>query len=217
MPARKENAVRSEELARAELAGPDVDDDLSRGEVIVKGALAVGALYGAASVAPFVGRALAKSNGGDVGVLNFALTLEYLESTFYTEAKTRAKASGELKSLIDLIAAEEDEHAKALTEAIEKLGGKPAAEPEFDFPYKGVGEFLELAQTFEETAISAYNGAVPELESNEALALAASIVQVEARHAAAIRLQNGQEPAPEGFDFPAGKDADLKAIEPFIQ
>ena len=56
-------------------------DDLSRSEVILKGALAAGAVYGAVMVGPFVGRALAMSEGGDVGILNFALTLEYLESS----------------------------------------------------------------------------------------------------------------------------------------
>jgi rubrerythrin len=209
-----------DEQAKPELAGVQVDggsDDLSRSEVILRGTLAVGALYGVAAVAPYVSRALASADGGDVGILNFLLALEYLESAFYTEAKTRAKASGELKGLIDLIAGDEDEHVGALTEAIEKLGGKPAAEPKFDFPYGDTAEFLELAQTFEETAISAYNGAAPKLESKEALALAASIGQVEGRHAGAIRLQNGQEPAPEAFDFSKGKAGALKTIESFTR
>ena len=151
-------------LAQPELAGVRIDedsDDLSRSEVILKGALAAGAVYGAAMVGPFVGRALAMSEGGDVGILNFALTLEYLESTFYKEAKSRAKASGDLKSLIDLIGRDEDEHVGALTETIKKLGGKPVAEPKFDFPYSGTAGFLKLAQTFEDTGVSAYNGAAP--------------------------------------------------------
>ena len=49
---------------------------------------------------------------GDVGILNYALTLEYLESSFYREAKTRAKASGDLRALIDLVAKDEEEHVE---------------------------------------------------------------------------------------------------------
>ena len=140
------------------------------------------------------------SDGGDVGILNFALTLEYLESTFYKEAKTRAKASGELKSLIDLLADDEQQHVEALTASIKQLGGKPVAEPKFDFPYSDTAGFLKLAQTFEDTGVSAYNGAAPSIKAKEVLGAAGSIVQVEARHAAAIRLQNKQEPAPDAFD-----------------
>jgi rubrerythrin len=212
--------MRSEDLVQPELAGVHIEDDsggdLSRSEVILKGALAAGAVYGATMAGPFVRRALAMSGGGDVGILNFALTLEYLESTFYAEAKKRAGASGDLKGLIDLIARDEREHVGALTETIKKLGGKPVAEPKFDFPYKSTREFLELAQTFEDTGVSAYNGAAPGIESKEVLAAAGSIVQVEARHAAAIRLQNGAEPAPVAFDPSLPKAKVLKAVEPFI-
>ena len=207
-------------LAQPELAGVRIDedsDDLSRSEVILKGALAAGAVYGAVMVGPFVGKALAMSGGSDVDILNFALTLEYLESTFYKEAKSRTKASGELKSLIDLIGRDEDEHVGALTETIKKLGGKPVAEPKFDFPYSGTAGFLKLAQTFEDTGVSAYNGAAPQIKSKEVLEAAGSIVQVEARHAAAIRLQNGDEPAPVAFDPALSEAKVLKAVEPFIQ
>jgi rubrerythrin len=217
---RKENAMRSEELAQPELADVRIDEaggDLSRGEVILKGALAASAVYGAAMVSPFVRQALATSDGGDVGVLNFALTLEYLESAFYAEAKKRAGARGELKGLIDLIARDEKEHVGALTETIKKLGGKPVAEPKFDFPYKGTKGFLRLAQTFEDTGVSAYNGAAPQIKSKEVLATAGSIVQVEARHAAAVRLQNQQQPSPQAFDPALDKAKVLKAVEQFIQ
>ncbi len=207
-------------LAQPELAGVRIDedsDDLSRSEVILKGALAAGAVYGAVMVGPFVGKALAMSGGSDVDILNFALTLEYLESTFYREAKTRAKASGDLKSLIEMIGRDEDEHVGALTETIKKLGGKPVAEPKFDFPYSGTAGFLKLAQTFEDTGVSAYNGAAPQIKSKEVLEAAGSIVQVEARHASAIRLQNGDEPAPVAFDPALSEAKVLKAVEPFIQ
>jgi rubrerythrin len=207
-------------LAQPELAGVRIDEDsadLSRSEVILKGALAAGAVYGAMAVGPFVGRALAMSGNSDVDILNFALTLEYLESTFYKEAKTRAKASGDLKSLIEMVGRDEEEHVGALTETIKKLGGKPVAEPKFDFPYNGTAGFLKLAQTFEDTGVSAYNGAAPQIKSKEVLEAAGSIVQVEARHAAAIRLQNGAEPAPEAFDPALSEAMVLKAVEPFIQ
>lgn len=206
-------------LAQHELAGVRIDedsDDLSRSEVILKGALAAGAVYGAVMVGPFVGKALAMSGGSDVDILNFALTLEYLESTFYKEAKTRAKASGELKSLIGLLADDEKQHVDALTATIKQLGGKPVAEPKFDFPYNDTASFLKLAQTFEDTGVSAYNGAGPMIESKEVLGAAGSIVQVEARHAAAIRLQNKEEPAPEAFDPSLDEAQVLKAVEPFI-
>jgi hypothetical protein len=206
-------------LAQPELAAVHVEadgGDLSRSEVILKGALAAGAIYGAAMVGPFVGRALAMSGGGDVGILNFALTLEYLEAAFYREAKARAKARGDLKSLIDTIARDEDEHVGALTETVKKLGGKPVAEPKFEFPYSGTAGFLELAQTFEDTGVSAYNGAAPQIKSGEVLEAAGSIVQVEARHAAAIRLQNGAEPSPVAFDPALDEAQVLKAVEPFI-
>lgn len=191
-------------------------DQQTRSEFLAKGALAVGSAYGALAVGPYVRRALARSGSGDIDILNFALTLEYLEAKFYSEAKRRAKASGELKSLISLLAKDEQQHVDALKGTIKKLGGKPVAEPNFDFPYSGVGGFLKLAQTLEDTGVSAYNGAAPMIKSKEVLTAAGSIVQVEARHAAAIRLQNEAEPAPAGFDKPLGEKQVLKAVGPFL-
>ena len=209
----------NEKLSTPELAAVEIDaegGDLSRSDVILKGALAAGAVYGTFMVGPYVRKALAMSESGDVGILNFALTLEYLESTFYKEAKTRAKASGELKSLVDLLASDEQQHVEALTATVKKLGGKPVAEPKFNFEYSDTAGFLKLAQTFEDTGVSAYNGAGPMIKSKEVLAAAGGIVQVEARHAAAIRLQNKEEPAPAAFDSPLSEKQVLKAVEPFI-
>lgn len=208
-----------EELAHPELAGFEVIEDsgdLSRSDVILKGALAVGAVYGTFMVGPYVRKAFAATGSSDVDILNFALTLEYLESSFYEEAKTRAKASGELRSLVNLLAEDEQQHVEALSATIKKLGGKPVAEPKFNFAYGDTAGFLKLAQTFEDTGVSAYNGAGPMIKSKEVLGAAGSIVQIEARHAAAIRLQNKEEPAPEAFD-PSLEEAEvLKAVEPFI-
>jgi serine-rich repeat adhesion-like glycoprotein len=211
--------MSNQELVHPELAAVQIEDDsadLSRSDVILKGALAAGAVYGMGMIAPFVKKALAMSEGGDVGILNFALTLEYLESTFYEEAKKRAGASGELKSLINLLAEDEKQHVEALTATIKQLKGKPVAEPKFTFDYSDTKGFLKLAQTFEDTGVSAYNGAAPSIKSKEVLGAAGSIVQVEARHAAAIRLQNDESPAPDAFDPSLEEAQVLKAVEPFI-
>jgi rubrerythrin len=191
-------------------------DQQTRSEVLAKGALAVGSIYGATMVGPYVRRALAMSGSSDIDILNFALTLEYLEAKFYEEAKTRAKPSGELKKLVDLIASDEQQHVEALAATVKKLGGKPVMSPKFKFDYSGTKGFLKLAQTFEDTGVSAYNGAGPMIKSKEVLAAAGGIVQVEARHAAAIRLQNKEEPAPDAFDPPLDEKQVLKAVEPFI-
>jgi rubrerythrin len=207
-------------LVHPELAAVEVVDesgaDLSRGDVILKGALAAGAIYGTFMVAPFVRGAFAAAGTSDVDILNFALTLEYLESAFYEEAMKKVKASGELKKLIPLLASDEKQHVGALEGTIKKLGGKPVSKPTFNFEYNGTPGFLKLAETFEDTGVSAYNGAAPMIKSKEVLGAAGSIVQVEARHAAAIRLQNGQEPAPSAFDSPLTEKQVLKAVEPFI-
>jgi rubrerythrin len=207
-------------LVHPELAGVEIVEesggDISRSDVLLKGALAAGAIYGTFMVAPFVRSAFAMGGTSDVDILNFALTLEYLESTFYEEAMKKVKATGELKKLIPLLASDEKQHVEALEGTIKKLGGKPVSKPTFDFEYSGTSGFLKLAETFENTGVGAYNGAGPSIKSKEVLGAAGSIVQVEARHAAAIALQNGAEPAPAAFDAPLTEKQVLKAVEPFI-
>ncbi len=208
--------MSKEGLANPELAAVEIDE-MSRSDVLMKGVLAAGAVYGLGAIGPFLRSSFAQSGGGDVEILNFALTLEYLEAAFYDEAKTKAKASGELMSLIDLIAKDEAEHVDALDATIKQLGGKPVAAPKVVFPYSDTQGFLKLAQTFEDTGVSAYNGAAPAIESKDVLAAAGGIVQVEARHAAAIRLQNGESPAPMAFDETLTQDEVLAAVQPFVK
>jgi ferritin-like protein len=208
--------MQTEQLAHPELAEIEIEE-LSRSDVLMKGVLAAGAVYGVGMVGPFLRQALAQSGGGDVDILNFALTLEYLESAFYKEARAgKAKLTGDLMTLVDLISEDEDQHVTALTATIKQLGGKPVPEPKFNFPYSDTAGFLKLSQTFEDTGVSAYNGAAPSIKSKDVLAAAGGIVQVESRHAAAIRLQNKQTPAPDAFDPSLGKNEVLTAVKPFI-
>jgi rubrerythrin len=203
-------------MAAPELEGIEIQD-VSRGAFIARGALAASAVYGLNSVAPFVSSALAQSGGGDIGVLNFALTLEYLEAAFYARAQKQLKLSGDVRRLAKLIGDHETAHVDALTKAIQGAGGKPVRAPKVSFPFTDEKSFLKLAQAFEDTGVSAYNGAAPSIKSADVLGAAGSIVQVEARHAAAIRLMRHQDPAPHAFDKALKKSQVLSAVKPFIK
>jgi rubrerythrin len=189
---------------------------MSRGAFLVRGALATGAAVGAASVSPWVTRALAQDGGGDVDILNFALTLEYLEADFYKQA-SKLSLKGQYKSLAKEFGANEQEHVDALVATIGQLGGKPVKSPKFAFGLKTQKDFEKLAVILEDTGVSAYNGAAPMIKSKEVLAAAGSIVQVEARHAAALRFLGGMSPTTGAFDKPLAKAAVLKAVKPLIK
>ena len=207
--------MRTNPSPTAELAAIEVQG-MTRGAFVVRGALAAGAVYGASTVAPFVTRALAQSSMGDVEIVNFALTLEYLETEFYAKALTLGLSS-DVKPLAQLIGDDEAQHVDALTATVKKLGGTPAPKPTFRFPMNDQRSFLRLAQVLEDTGVGAYNGAAPAIKSKEVLGAAGSIVQIEARHAAAIRTRNGQDAAPNAFDKPIAEPAVLKAVKPFIR
>jgi rubrerythrin len=202
-------------LATVEVKG------MTRSSFLLRSTLAAGAVYGGAVVGPYVKRAFAQQeegSGGDVEILNFALTLEVLEQTFYQEGLRQVSLSGDVQSLAQEIESNEAEHVDTLTMTIQDLGGEPVAAPELDFgdAFSSEDSFLELAQTFEDTGVSAYNGAAPMIQAEEVLAAAGSIVQVEGRHASLVRLQRGEEPAPVAFDETLTQQEVLDAVEPFI-
>jgi len=202
----------SPELGAIEVHG------ISRASFILRGALTAGAVYGATAVGPYVGRALAASGGGDVGILNFALTLEYLETNFYKVKGKAVGLSGEARRLASMFGDEEAQHVAALTKAITAAGGTPVKMPTFSFPVTDQASFLKLAYTLENVGVGAYNGAGPSLQNKQLLAAAGSIVQVEARHAAAIGLLTNQPVTPNGaFDKPLSKAQVLKAAGPLIK
>jgi rubrerythrin len=211
--------MSQQKLAAPELAAIDVQG-VSRQAFIMRGAVAAGSVYGLATVGPFVREAIAQDGGGDVEILNFALTLEYLEAAFYTQGlKTVSGLSSDAKSLATEIRDNENEHVDALSQTISDLGGTPVKAPGVDFggAFANQKAFLKLAQTFEDTGVSAYNGAAPMIESAEVLGAAGSIVQVEARHAAAIRSLNGQPISDSGFDKALEQQAVLDAVKPFVK
>lgn len=164
------------------------------------------------------GRPPASFGAGDIGIANYALTLEYLESDFYNVKGKSVGLSGAAKTLATLIGGHEAEHVSGLSKAISAAGGTPAAKPTFTFPVSNETEFLALASVLENTGVSAYNGQGPKLQNKAYLATAGAIVQIEARHAAAINYMIGKSPTPdEGFDKPLEMAAVLKAVKPLIK
>lgn len=160
--------------------------------------VAAGGVAAAAALArpPAAAAALAKS---DVAILNYALTLEYLQDAFYTEAERKGALSGPAARLARVVGAVERAHVKALREV---LGRKAVQRPFFDF--RGVTEnparFVRTAVAFEDLGTAAYKGQAHRIKSPEVLAAAVGIHSVEARHAAWIRYIAGASPAAEPFD-----------------
>ena len=155
---------------------------------------------------------------GDIGILNYALTLEYLEAEFYQKGLA-ANILGDDAKYVTPVAAHEAAHVAALTATITKLGGTPATKPTFVFPpttFSDKPTFLKTAVTFEETGVKAYHGQVTLIKDGAILGAAASIAGVESRHAAVLNYLAQTPPVPNAIEQKATADETLAAIKPFL-
>lgn len=200
-----------------ELASIEIEP-IHRSAFLMKGVLAAGAAYGALAAGPMLRSAFAQADDGDIEILNFALTLEYLEAAFYDQGLKEAGLNSDASDLAKLFGDQEQEHVDALSATISDLGGKPVKAPEVNFgdAFANQDSFLQTAITFEDLGVAAYDGAAPDIKSKDLLATAGAIVQIEARHAAAIRFFAGEPPAPEAFEPSKNTDQVLKAVQPFL-
>lgn len=212
-----DGAVR--DTAAEAMAGLDGD---TRSAFLKRAGLAGGAFMGGGAVlAALAPSAMAFSSGnrppakfgsGDIGILNYALTLEYLESSFYNQATSNQHRTAFLKSAqarvyLNAVTSDENQHVAALKKV---LGKHAIAKPKFDFHGDNASEakFLKAAFTFENVGVHAYSGQAFNIKNPKVLAAALSIVTIEARHAAAVGLiRNGTDYGitPSGaFDKPYG-------------
>ena len=166
-----------------------------------------GLLFGAVPSSAF-----GATSKGDVAILNFALTLEYLEAAFYKEGNRDAGLTGETARFGRLVNQHEDTHVKTLKKV---LGSAAVKKPSFDF--KGTtsaeGTFQQTSILLEDTGVKAYQGQAPNIKSAEILRAAISIHPVEARHAAWIRNIVGVPPAPDAFNPAADMATILAAVQ----
>jgi rubrerythrin len=154
---------------------------------------------------------------GDLGIVGYALTLEYLEAGFYKQAAASGKLKGKPLSVAKQFGDEEMEHVKALEAALKKAGGTVPPKPQGKFPLKSQKSILKLAATVENLGAAAYLGQAGRIEDKEILAAALSIHAVEARHASILNLVTGSDITPDGaFAKPADAQTVLNMVKPFI-
>jgi hypothetical protein len=158
----------------------------------------------------------AGSGSGDLAIVNYALTLEYLEAQFYDKVGASGLFSGTTLATLKRFGEEEHEHVGVLKATAAKLG-TPAAKPTGKFPLHSAGQVAKLAATVENLGASAYLGQAGAIQSKEILAAALSIHTIEARHAATLNTLLKLSPTPDGaFAKPTTMAEVLKAVKPFI-
>ena len=161
--------------------------------------------------------ALAQFGEGDVGIVNYALTLEYLEADFYDQVAASGLFKGDDLALIEEIGKNEQEHVAALTSFARDLGAEPAPKPKTKFELTDAATVLKTAADVENLGAAAYLGQAAAIESEAVLAAALSIHSVEGRHAAALNTLTGQPITPDGpFAAPADAQTVLDSVQPFI-
>ena len=184
---------------------------MTRGAFLARSVLAAGALYGAGAVGTaFAHEKHGAFSGGDLGIVNFALTLEKIEAEFYKRALAVRELSPRTRKLLETVSKDEAAHVQSLTQTLTQLGGKADPAPRVRFPaFSNEEQVLNVAADLEDIGVSAYNGAATQIQSVDLLQAAASIAQVEARHAGALRELTGQFPTLAPFDAVlSGEQAD---------
>ncbi|GGH70360.1 hypothetical protein HNQ91_003000 [Filimonas zeae] len=189
-------------LTEIEKTDPEVYDRLDTRRNAMRSFASFGGKVALAAIPLALGSMFKKAYGqtttGIAGVLNYALTLEYLEAEFYTMGASSGvvPAGTPAVGAINTIRDHENAHVAFLKTAISSLGGTAVSKPTFDFTAGGAfgnvftnyDTFLAVAQTFEDTGVRAYKGRAAELISNNGVLTAAlQIHSVEARHASHIR------------------------------
>jgi Ferritin-like domain len=157
-----------------------------------------------------------KASSGDLGIVNYALTLEYLESQFYADVVRSGLFSGKTLSVLKSFGEEESEHVAALEKVATGLG-TPASRPTGKFPLTSASSVTKLAANVENLGAAAYLGQAGNIQSKEILAAALSIHSIEARHAATLNSLLKKSPTPQGaFAKPMTMAEVLAVVKPFI-
>ncbi|KAF2664117.1 hypothetical protein BT63DRAFT_101222 [Microthyrium microscopicum] len=177
------------------------------------------AIFGLTAAGPIL-----KKRSGDADILNYALTLEHLEDTFYRQGLANFTESDFndagydshfYKNLME-VAYDEKTHVSFLTSALQAAGAAAVAECTYAFGVDSVETFIATASVLEGVGITAYLGAAAHIANPAYLTAAASILTVESRHNAYLRDALNKSPFPQAFDVPLDYDEVYSLAAPFI-
>lgn len=176
---------------------------LAAGGAVAVGGIAIAAVADPAGSQP--------SAAQDVEILNFALLIEHVQAGFYADALRRGSLTGELRAFARTVGAHERAHVAFLRKA---LGSKAKKAPELEFgdDTTSPARFTDASLKLEDLAVAGYNAQAPNL-TKPALASAAKIVSVEARHAAWIRAIAGVTPAPDAAEPQLSAQRVMKTLQ----
>jgi rubrerythrin len=162
--------------------------------------------------------ASAPLGGQDLRIVNYALTLEYIEADFYDKVVAAGIFSGQTGDLFKQLQQDEHQHVDALTALTRKLGGHPPEKPVTRFPIgSGDRAVIGTAVTLENVGAAAYLGQIDSIENRQVLASATAIHSVEGRHAAKLARLAGRDPFPDGaFASPLDMDEVNNAIQRYV-
>jgi len=196
-----------------------VHAELSR-RSLLRGVIGAAALAAAplSGIAVFESQALAANLPDDFAILNFALTLEHLEDVAYRQAIASGKMTGKNQQYVQMFGKQEHQHVVLLTGALQQAGKMPVAEQaHYNFPaYTDEHTIIDFLRVLEETGVGAYSGAAQFIKDKGILTIAGGIQQVEARHTAILRRQDGMAPVPNAFEKALTPDMVLAAAGPIL-
>ncbi len=184
----------------------------TRADFLRKGLVGGGSLIAAGAFLGVPNAFGAPSKKNDVAILNYALTLEYLEAAFYNEAVASGALSGDTLAFAKVVQDHENAHVSFLKKT---LGSAAVKQPKFDFQgtTKNQAKFQATAYVLENTGVAAYSGQATLIKQAAVVKAAVSILTVEARHAGWIGAIIDKAPAPRRFDRAQSMKQILAAVK----
>jgi rubrerythrin len=155
--------------------------------------------------------------GGDVGIANYLLTLEYTLADFYDELQSSTLFTAPERKALGKFGEQEEEHAASIVRQLKRIGGDAAAKPQTTFALKTDSGTLEIANKLENSIAAAYLAQLPNVEDGSLRQKLVEIHSVEGKHAASIAYLQKKPVTPDGaFAKPATVEEVMATMKPYL-